>query len=369
VREAVSGTADPPLRIVAGPRSSPGVCNDPHVLTTPLCRRLGIEAPVFSVGFGTGAGPELAAAVSNAGGCGILGGTNMKELIVERIERTRALTDRPFGVNLILHEPQLETAEVALEHGVPILVLFWGDPAPIVERAHDAGATVLLQVGSVDEAQRAAAAGVDAVIAQGSEAGGHVRGTMALSVLVPAIADAVAPLPVLASGGIADGRGLAAALVLGAQGVSLGTRFVASEEAYIHEEFKQRVVEENETVYAADLFDGGWEDAPHRMLRNRVVREWESAGKDRADETIGVLESIRGGEIEIKRYTAFMTTPRFQGDIEEVPLWAGESVALVRDIRAAGEIVTTMVADAEAALYSVTTYSNEAQHTSANSPS
>jgi len=337
------------------------------MLTTPLCRRLGIQAPVFSVGFGTGAGPELAAAVSNAGGCGVLGGTGMRELLGPRIARTRELTDRPFGVNLILHEDQRPTAEVALEHGAPILVLFWGDPAPIVELARDA--FVVAQVGSVEEAKRAVDAGVHAVIAQGTEAGGHVIGTTALSVLVPAIVDAIAPVPVLASGGIADGRGLAAALVLGAQAVSLGTRFVASEEAYIDEDYKRRVVEESDTVYSTDLFDGGWADAPHRVLRNGVVREWEAAGKSREGETIGVLDSIRGGEIEIPRYGAFMTTPSFHGDLEEAPLWAGQSVALVRDIRSAGEIVRTIVADAEAALYSVTTYSNEAQQSSANSTS
>jgi len=339
------------------------------VLTTPFCTRLGIEAPVFSVGFGTGAGPELAAAVSNAGGCGVLGGTGMGALLGPRIERTRELTERPFGVNFILHDEQRETAAVALEHGVRIIVLFWGDPGPIVELARDAGAIVLLQVGSVEEARSAADAGVDAVIAQGYEAGGHVRGRTALSVLVPAIIDAVAPLPVLASGGIADGRGLAAALVLGAQGVSLGTRFVASAEAYVDAEYKRRVVAESETVYSADLFDGGWPDAPHRMLRNRVVREWEGGGKERGDETIGVLDSIRGGQIEIKRYSAFMTTPSFHGDLEEAPLWAGESVALVHDIRAAGEIVTTMMAEAEAALYSVTTYSNDAQQRTPKSAS
>lgn len=339
------------------------------MLTTPFCRQIGIEAPVLSVGFGTGAGPELVAAVSNAGGCGVLGGTGMGGLIAERIEQTRTLTDRPFGVNLILHGDQLETAAIALEHGVRLLVLFWGDPAPIVALAHEAGAIVLHQVGSVDEARAAADAGVDVVIAQGYEAGGHVRGRTALSVLVPAVVDAVGPLPVLASGGIADGRGLAAALVLGAQGVSIGTRFVASEEAFVAEEFKQRVVEESETVYAENLFDGGWEDAPHRMLRNGVVREWEAAGKSRIGETIGLLDSIRGGQIEIARYTAFMTTPAFHGDVEEAPLWAGESVALVHDIRGAGEIVTTMVAEAEAALYSVTTYSNEAQQSTAKSAS
>ncbi len=335
------------------------------MLTTPLCRRLGIEAPVFSVGFGSGAGPELAAAVSNAGGCGVLGGSGMGERLAPRIERTRELTNRPFGVNLIVEEDQLPTAEVALERGVPILVLFWGDPAPIVAISGDA--FVIIQVGSVEEAKRAVDAGVDAVIAQGYEAGGHVRGTTSLSVIVPAIVDAIAPVPVLASGGIADGRGLAAALVLGAQAVSLGTRFVASEEAYALEEYKQRVVRETETTYARDMFDVLWPEAPHRMLRNTIVREWEESGKTREGETIGVLDSVlRGEQIEIARYSSFMPTPGFHGDIEQTPLWAGESVALVRDIRGAGDIVRSLVEDAETALYSVTTYSNAAQQSTPN---
>ena len=323
---------------------------------------------MLSVGFGTAAGPELAAAVSNAGGCGVIGGSNFGEKIVERIERTRELTDRPFGVNFLLEHDQLATAELALERGAPLLVLFWGDPKPYVDLAHEAAAQVLLQVGSVEEAKRAVAAGVDGVIAQGSEAGGHVRGTTALSVLVPTIVDAVAPVPVLASGGIADGRGLAAALALGAQGVSLGTRFVASTEAYIVDEYKRRVVAAGaeDTVYSADLFDAGWPDAPHRMLRNDVVREWEASGKSREGETIGVLHSIKGHDVELPRYAAFMLTPSVDTDIEEAPLWAGESCALVRDVQDAGDIVRELVRDAEAALYSVTTYSNAAQQTSAN---
>ncbi|HEV7133565.1 MAG TPA: nitronate monooxygenase [Gaiellaceae bacterium] len=338
------------------------------MLTTPLCRRLGIEAPVCSVGFGTGAGPELAAAVSEAGGLGVLGGTALRELLGPVIDRTRERTAKPIGVNLILHEDQRPTAEVALARGVEVIVLFWGDPAPIVELAAGT-AFVIVQVGSVEEARRAVDAGVDAVIAQGVESGGHVIGTTALSVLVPAIVDAISPVPVLASGGIADGRGLAAALVLGAQAVSLGTRFVASDEAFIDEQYKQRVVAETDTVYSTDLFDGGWADAPHRVLRNAVVREWEASGKSREGEPIGKLDSIRGGQIDIPRYAAFMTTPSFHGDVDEAPLWAGQSVALVRDIRSAGEIVRTIVAEAEAALYSATTYSNDAQQSSANSPS
>jgi nitronate monooxygenase len=341
------------------------------VLRTPLCEALGIDAPVLSVGFGAGARGPLAAAVSNAGGLGVVGCSGAPpELVRALTAETRELTDRPFGVNVILHNDNAaETIGAALEDGVAAIVLFWGDAEPYVERAHEAGSRVLLQVGSVEEARRAAAAGVDAVIAQGWEAGGHVRGTTALSVLVPAVVDAVAPVPVLASGGIADGRGLAAALVLGAQGVSLGTRFVASKEAFVPDEWKERVAagDANDTVFSEDLFDGGWV-APHRVLRNRVVDEWEATGEKR-EGTIGEFIRWNGERLQVPRYTAFMATPRFDGDLEEVPLWAGQSVSLVHDVKDAGEIVRDLVREAEEALYSVTTYSNAAQQSSAKSAS
>lgn len=337
------------------------------MLTTPLCRTLGIEAPVLSVGFGPGARPELAAAVSNAGGLGVVGATGLTGESVRKLAaETRELTGRPFGANVILHnENAAETIDGCLEAEIPVLVLFWGDAARYVGR----GARVLLQVGSVEEAKRAADAGVDAVIAQGSEAGGHVRGTTALSVLVPAIVDAVAPVPVLASGGIADGRGLAAALVLGAQGVSLGTRFVASTEANVLEGWKTRVVtaDEQDVVYSDDLFDGGWV-APHRVLRNRLVQDWEETGV-KQEGPIGTFMRFNGETIEIPRYAAFMATQQFDGDLEDVPLWAGQSAVLVHDVKDAGDIVRDLVAGAETALYSTTTYSNAAQQSSANSRS
>jgi NAD(P)H-dependent flavin oxidoreductase YrpB (nitropropane dioxygenase family) len=344
-------------------------CDNSHVLTTPLCRRLGIEAPVLSVGFGAGAPPELAAAVSNAGGLGVVGLSGATpEQARAIVAETRALTERPFGANLILDsEPPDPAVAVCLDAGVPVLVLFWDDPAPYVGPAHAAGAAVLLQVGSVEEAVRAAEAGVDGVIAQGVEAGGHVRGTTGLSVLVPAIVDAIAPVAVIASGGIADGRGLAAALVLGAQAVSLGTRFVASTEAYVAEEWKQRIVDARaeDAVYSADLFDNGWEGAPHRMLRNEIVCRWEADGAAREHGTIGELAKYGGDPVAIPRYRPFMATPSFEGDLEEAPLWAGQSAALVHEVRNAGDIVAEFVRDAEAALYSLTTYSNDAQQTSA----
>jgi len=252
------------------------------MLKTELCERLKIEYPILSAGFGPGAGPDVVAAVSNAGGCGVLGASGFSvPYLRELIGRVRAQTSKPFGVNLILEGIADGPIEACLEARIPLLVFFWGDPAPYVGPAHARDVKVAIQVGSVDEAKTAAAAGVDFVIAQGVEAGGHVRGTTALSVLLPAVVDAVTPIPVLASGGVADGRGLVAALSLGAQGVSMGTRFVASEEAFVPRLYKERIVSgvAEDTVYVEDLFNVGWEEAPHRVLRNAIVREWEAAGR------------------------------------------------------------------------------------------
>jgi NAD(P)H-dependent flavin oxidoreductase YrpB (nitropropane dioxygenase family) len=189
------------------------------------------------------------------------------------------------------------------------------------------------------------------VIAQGIEAGGHVRGTTSIWELIPRTVEAVSPTPVLASGGIGDGAGLARALQLGAQGVSLGTRFVASDEAYIHPGYKERVVSGNasETVLTPDLFDADWPGAPHRALRNRIHEEWDAAGRPPSGERPGqgtVIGRNRSssGEIEDwQRYTCGTATPEFDGDIEYAPLWAGESCSVVNDIKPAGEIVKDLV--------------------------
>lgn len=331
----------------------------PTVPRTLLCDLLGIDHPILSVGFGPTAGPELAAAVSAAGACGVLGGSSVPpDVLRERIRAVRARTDRPFGVNLLLHQPQLAQMDVCVEERVPLVVTFWGDAAPFVERARGSATKVFHQVGSLSEASEAAAAGVDAVIAQGSEAGGHVKGRIALAALLPEVVDALRPLPVLASGGIGDGRGIAAALLLGAVGVSLGTRFVASEEAHTVREYKERIVRAGaeDTVYSEFLFDGMWPDAPHRALRNGVVRAWEAAGSPPAGQrpgegtTIARAKRANGTEVDVKRYSSFMLTPEIAVDIEEAPLWAGQSVALIHDIRPAGDIVRELVREADALL-------------------
>jgi nitronate monooxygenase len=327
---------------------------------------LGIDWPILSVGFGAGAGPELAAAVSEAGAFGVLGATGMPpEFLGGACERTRTLTGRPFGVNLIIGDDldaeDLEyyagATAAASAGGASAVVLFWGDPSPFVEDAHDLGLRVLIQVGSVDEARWAADAGVDAVIAQGVEAGGHVRGTASIWELLPATVAAVAPTPVLASGGIGDGRGIARAIEVGAQGVSLGTRFVASDEANVHPEYKARVVASSaaDAVYTEDLFDVGWPNAPHRALRNRVHAEWEAAGRPPSGSRPGEGTSI-GTRIypwstaEWLRYAPGMATSEFDGDLDLAPLWAGESCSVVNDVKPAGDVVRDLVRDAAATL-------------------
>lgn len=242
-----------------------------------------------------------------------------------------------------------------------MIVFFWGDPAPYVEEAHRHGVKVLIQVGSVAEAEAAVEAGVDAVIAQGSEAGGHVRSTIPIWEILPAVAEAVRPVPVLASGGIGDGEGIARALRLGGEGVSMGTRFVASEEAWIHDGYKERVVRSTaaDTVYAEDLFDIGWPGAPHRAIRNKVVEEWEAAGRPPPGERPGEGTTIgtyrfpwEEGEHAWPRYSVGMVPPTFQGDLEYAPLWAGTSVSEVGDIKPAGEIVRQLVREAKESLAS-----------------
>jgi nitronate monooxygenase len=339
-------------------------------LRTPLCRELGVDYPIFSVGFGFSAGPELVFAVSDAGGCGVLGASGMPpEEIERRIARVREVTERPFGVNIIiadLEQPDSSDedrafveAEIAaaVEARAPVLVLFWGDPGPFVEEAHRNGVKVMVQVGSVSEAAAAAAAGVDAVIAQGIEAGGHVRGTTSIWELLPTAVEAVKPLPVLASGGIGDGKGLARALRLGAQGVSLGTRFVASEEAWIHPVYKQRVVDSSaDDTFYGELFDVGWPDAPHRVLRkNKIFEEWEAAGRPPSGERPGEGKPIGTnrrpwGDYEWPRYASGMLTPDFDGDPDYAPMWAGESCGVVNDVKPAAVIVRELARDAEAAL-------------------
>ena len=197
------------------------------------------------------------------------------------VRETAALTARPFCGNLVLTEDRHRRLDQALEAGLRIVSFFLGDPGGYIEQVHDAGGIVMHTVGTAEEARRAVAAGVDVVVAQGWEAGGHVWGTVATLPLVPAVVDAVAPVPVIAAGGIGDARGVAAVLALGAQAAWLGTRFLLAEEMPIHEDYRRRLIAAAETdpQRYPNLYSVGWPDSPHRALRNSTADTWQAAGR------------------------------------------------------------------------------------------
>jgi nitronate monooxygenase len=322
-------------------------------MKTTLCHMLGIEYPIIAAPMGPDlTGPELVAAVSNAGGLGILQAQLCAPpLFRDEIHRIRALTDKPFGVNLLLHFPIDDQMAVCLEERVPVLSLFWGDPTPYVERAHAAGVKVFHQVGSVSDAQRAAAAGVDVIIAQGVEAGGHVAGEVSTFALVPRIVDAVSPRPVAAAGGIGDARGLVAVMALGAQAAVLGTRFLASSESRAHPHYKQKVLEASEAdTVRTILFGHGWPNAPHRTLRTAFVQQWlgrEGRGQaSRPDEPVVGRTVIGGKPMPVLRFMGFPPNSDASGDIDSMDLLAGQSVGLIREVKPAAEIVSELVEEA-----------------------
>lgn len=296
-------------------------------------------------------GPTLAAAVSNAGGLGMLAPWRADvETMRRQIRETRALTPRPFAVNLVLEIPQQERLAVCLDEGVPIISFFWRDPASLVPRAKAGGALVLHTVGSADDAKRAVDCGVDIVVAQGWEAGGHVRGMVATMPLVPTVVDAVRPTPVVAAGGIADGRGLAAVLALGAAGAWIGTRFLASHEAAIHRRYQELLLRasETDTIYLDNLFDVRWPNAPHRTLRNKTIEAWEAAGRPASGQRPGEGEVIATSRSSgpIVRYQSYTPGADVEGDIDALSLWSGQSVGLVSKLQPAGEIVREIAEEA-----------------------
>jgi enoyl-[acyl-carrier protein] reductase II len=314
------------------------------MIRTPLCDLLGIETPIIQAGMGPfGSGAELAAAVSNAGALGTLGaaGRPLSDL-TGQIRRLRDMTDRPFAVNLVFHQPYEESFEVILEASPPLFSFALGDPGDMVDRAHDAGITFIQQVHTVTQARQMAERGVDVIIAQGTEAGGF-GGNIATLPLIPQVVDAVDPLPVLAAGGIADGRGLAAALVLGAQGANVGTRFLASEEASISDDWKRAILTaDSEEAIRAELWwqifpmPPGEFDVVPRSLRTAFLDGWQ----DRPEEAKQEDERIR---------SEFMTAAQ-QGRLEQKVPFTGQSAGLIDSILPAGEIVRQFAQQAEEAL-------------------
>src|SRR5580693_5660837 len=290
--------------------------------------------------------PQLAAAVSNAGALGMVTLTWSDDAGAV-VRETAALTARPFGGNFVLTSDHHRRLEAALEAGLRIVSFMWGDSSGYVKQVHDAGGIVLHTVGSAEEAQRAVASGVDVIVAQGWEAGGHVWGQVATLPLVPAVVDAVTPVPVIAAGGIGDARGVAAVLALGAQAAWVGTQFLLAQEMPIHQEYRTRLIDavETDAQWYPDLYDVDWPDSPHRALRNSTSRMWEAAGRPPLENRPGVGDVIAhfaSGEA-IVRYEPAPPMVGTSGDIEALSMWAGQSVALARQPRPAAEIVAELV--------------------------
>lgn len=323
-------------------------------MTSDLCTLLGMEKPILSAPMGGAAGPDLVAAVCNAGGYGVIPlWGKPADKVVAGIDEVRALTPRNFAVNLNLSSPYEEQLDVCIDKGVHGVSLFWGMAPEAIATARKGGLRVLASVGSVAEAKAAEDAGADVIVAQGWEAGGHVWGEVGTMALIPAVVDAVR-LPVVAAGGIADGRGMAAALMLGASGVWIGTRFLASREATIHATYLERILAagETQTEWYSDLYDVAWPDAPHRALKNETSRQWQEAGAARPGERPGeggVIGARPGGE-PVVRYQSYTPLPETTGDVDAMSLWAGQGVGLVRRVQPAAEIVDEIYEDAKVLL-------------------
>lgn len=312
------------------------------MIRTRICDLLGISHPVVLGGMGNATTAPLVAAVSNAGGFGTLGTSAFDAATLDReIAAIRERTDKPFGINHLLFQLREDMFSVTLRARPTLVAFAWARKDQSLreyfQRAHDAGCKVMHMAGEVPEALRAAEAGADVLVAQGTEAGGHV-GWMASFPLVPMMVKAVAPLPVLCAGGIADGRGLAGALALGAEGVLLGTRFLATHESPLHPNFKQAIVDSDghDTVLTEipDLAgERVWPGAMSRAKRNKFIERW--AGREWA---------IRQSAAAIGKDLA---QARSIGDIDNASLSYGQDAGLVDSIKSVNEVVQDIIAEAE----------------------
>ncbi|MEK6711005.1 MAG: nitronate monooxygenase [Nitrospinota bacterium] len=312
------------------------------MIHTPVCGLLGIAHPVFLGGMASASSAKLTAAVSEAGGLGTIGATPMSAQEVRAsCAGVRELTGRPFALNYLIFRLQEEGFAAGLAERPAVMAFAWARPEqplkPYFDRARAAGCKVMFMAGRVDEARRAAEAGADVIVAQGSEGGGHV-GWMGALALLPMVVDAVSPIPVLAAGGIADGRGLAAALCLGAQGALMGTRFLATEESPLPQSFKEAIVRSDghDTLLTEipDIAAGQvWPGAMARAWRNRFIERW--AGRE---------WELRQRRAEA---AAALQEARQRGDAQEASLLIGQDAGLIHAILPAAEVVRRVVEEAE----------------------
>ncbi len=303
------------------------------MIRTPLCELLGIEHPILQGGMAWAASAELAAAVSNAGGLGIIGaGDAPPEAIRRELRRVRELTDRPVGANVPLFTTGVEeTLQVFIDERVSVVTVGGGNAGPYVGPLQRAGMRVIPVIASVALARRIARQGVDALIAEGMESGGHI-GDVATLPLVPQVVDAV-DIPVVAAGGIADGRGLAAALALGAAGIQMGTRFICTTECPAHANYKQKIVRAGDR---STMVTGGSFGHPVRSIRGPFVRRFEEL------ERRGVSE---------EEFLAFgagtLRAAIVEGDVDRGSTMAGQSAGLVDDVVPVKTLIERIVKEAE----------------------
>ena len=315
----------------------------------PLCERLGIDVPIYQAGMYSVAYGGLAAAVSNAGGLGCIGSAFMDpEVLRQEIRRARNETDRPIAVDILFAQVKgkddtaldystevREHIEVSFEEKIPVIVSGLGDPGPIIARAHAAEVMVMALVGSARQALKVEASGVDVIIASGMEGGGHV-GRVATLPLVCKVVDSVS-VPVLAAGGLSDGRGLVAALAMGAAGVWMGTRFIATNEARGHANYKQKIVDIDED---GTVITRGHSGKTARVARNRFTEYWAEHEADIKPfpyqlREVGEPHSVLG---------------RMQGDVDMGVLAMGQSAGIIDEVQAAGDVVRNIISQARGIL-------------------
>ncbi|HEX2109819.1 MAG TPA: nitronate monooxygenase [Rubrobacteraceae bacterium] len=312
-------------------------------IKTALTKAFGLKYPIVLAPMGSVAGGRLAAEVSNSGGLGLVGGGyGDPDWLREELSLARDKARRPWGVGLITWCATQEIVDLALSYEPNAFMLSFGDSSPYASAIKETGCKLICQVQNIEGALAAEAAGADVIVAQGTEAGGHGAEHASTLPLLPAVVDAVDATPVLAAGGIADGRGLAAALMLGAQGVLIGTRFYASIEALGHEQAKEQIVaargSETKRTQVFDVVRGlEWpEEYTGRALRNDFLERWDGWEKELATASDGEDEAFRKAEQE--------------GNTDISMVWCGEAVDLISDVPAAAELVRRVGAEAEARL-------------------
>ena len=305
------------------------------MLKTELCDLLGIKYPLFQGGMAWAATAELAAAVSNAGGLGIIGAGNAPaEVVVNEIKKAKTLTDKPFGVNIYFISPFVEEVIAGiLEENVAVVTTGAGNPGKYVQAFKDKGIKIFPLVSSVALAKRLEKTGVDGLIAEGMECGGHV-GDITTMALTPQIVDAV-KIPVIAAGGIFDGRGMAAAMCLGAQGVQMGTRFLASKECIVHQNYKEALIKARDR----DTVLTGYHGHYVRVLKNKLTKEYDSLIKAGAPEED--LEKLGAGKLRVAV---------IEGDCQMGSVMAGQVAAMINEIQTCEEIVQDVITGAEKVL-------------------